>query len=90
MSVFGIFGRLPILQVETPVFQHVIDVKIMGTFFCSKAVTRHFLQQKSGVILNLSSIMGKSGSPNTLAYNAANFAVVGMTQSMARELGPNG
>jgi len=34
--------------------------------------------------------MNKSGSPNTLAYNAANFAVVGMTQSMARELGPNG
>ena len=37
--------------------------------------------------MNISSTAGKRGSANTLAYNAANFAVVGMTQSMAQELG---
>ena len=47
-------------------------------------------QNKGGKIVNISSVMGKRGMPNTLAYNAANFAVIGMTQSMAKELGPYG
>ena len=47
-------------------------------------------QGEGGKIVNISSSAGKRGSPNTLAYNAANFAVVGMTQSMAKEFGPMG
>ena len=47
-------------------------------------------QGTGGKIVNISSSAGKRGSANTLAYNAANFAIVGMTQSMAREFGPMG
>ena len=46
-------------------------------------------QGDGGKIVNVSSTAGKRGMVNTLAYNASNFAVVGMTQSMAKELGPH-
>jgi len=47
-------------------------------------------QNDGGKIVNVSSVAGKRGSANTLAYNAANFGIIGMTQSMAREFGPHG
>ncbi len=82
--------RVPILDLTLGNFQRVIDVKVTGTFLCTKAVIEHMIKQgDGGKIVNIASGAGKSGSPNTLAYNAANFAHVGMTQSMARELGPH-
>ena len=81
--------RVPILDLDDDIFQKVVDIKIGGTYLCTKAVARELIRQgEGGKIVNVSSTAGKRGSPNTLAYNAANFAVVGMTQSMARELGP--
>ncbi len=83
--------RLPIVELPPDTFQRVLDVKVTGTYLCSKAVIEHLIAQgEGGKIVNISSTAGKRGSQNTLAYNAANFAVVGMTQSMARELGPHG
>ena len=83
--------RVPILNLDDDIFQKVVDIKIGGTYLCTKAVARELIRQgEGGKIVNVSSVAGKRGSPNTLAYNAANFAVVGMTQSMARELGPYG
>jgi 3-oxoacyl-[acyl-carrier protein] reductase len=81
----------PILNVKLEYFQRCVDVKITGTFLCTQVVLKQMLDQgQGGKIVNISSVAGKSGSIHTLAYNAANFAVVGMTQSMAKELGPNG
>lgn len=83
--------RVPISELEEDIFQRVVDIKIRGTFLCTKAVLKHMITQgQGGKIVNISSSAGKRGSANTLAYNAANFAIVGMTQSMARELGPYG
>ena len=59
-------------------------------FVCSKVVvTRLIKQGKGGKIVTVASSAGKRGAANTLAYNAANFAQVGMTQSLAQELGPH-
>jgi len=81
----------PILDVELEHFQRCVDVKIIGTFLPTQAVLKQMLDQgQGGKIVNISSVAGKTGFIHTLAYNAANFAVVGMTQSMAKELGPNG
>jgi len=81
--------RVPILELSEASFAKVMDIKVTGTFFCTKAVIRHMIDQgEGGKIVNISSTAGKKGSANTLAYNGANFAIVGMTQSMARELGP--
>ena len=83
--------RVPIVELEPEMFQRVLDIKVTGTYLCTKAVIGEmFKQGHGGKIVNVSSTAGKRGSPNTLAYNAGNFAVVGMTQSMARELGPHG
>jgi 3-oxoacyl-[acyl-carrier protein] reductase len=80
--------RVPIVELDPDIFQKVIDIKITGTYLCTKAVLPHMIQRgEGGKIINISSTAGKRGSANTLAYNAANFAAVGMTQSMARELG---
>ena len=83
--------RVPIVDLPDDIFRKVNDIKVFGTYLCTKAVVKVLKEQgQGGKIVNISSTAGKSGSANTLAYNAANFAVVGMTQSMARELGPLG
>lgn len=83
--------RVPIVELDDAIFQKVLDIKVRGTYLCTKAVVKVLISQgEGGKIVNISSTAGKRGSPKTLAYNAANFAVVGMTQSMAKELGPYG
>ena len=83
--------RVPILDLDPDIFQKVVDIKVTGTYLCTAAVLKVLVEQgEGGKIVNVSSSAGKRGSANTLAYNAANFAIVGMTQSMARELGPMG
>ena len=83
--------RVPILDLDPDIFQRVVDIKTTGTYLCTRAAIRHMIDQgEGGKIVNVSSTAGKRGSANTLAYNAGNFALVGMTQSMARELGPYG
>ncbi|MCY3638553.1 MAG: SDR family NAD(P)-dependent oxidoreductase [Chloroflexi bacterium] len=79
--------RVPIADVPQNIFQRVLDVKITGTYLCSKAVIPHMIEQGGGKIVNISSGSGKTGSVNNLAYTAACFAQVGMTQSLAQELG---
>jgi 3-oxoacyl-[acyl-carrier protein] reductase len=80
--------RVPILDLDQEIFQKVMDIKVTGTYLCTKACISHMIDQgEGGKIVNISSSAGKRGSANTLAYNGANFAIVGMTQSMARELG---
>ena len=82
--------RVPILDLNEDTFQKVVDIKITGTFLCTKGVVEHMIKQgDGGKIVNISSAAGKRGTANILAYNAANFGIVGMTQSMAKELGPH-
>ena len=82
--------RVPILDLNEDTFQKVVDIKITGTFLCTKGVVEHMIKQgDGGKIVNISSAAGKRGSANFLAYNAANFGIVGMTQCMAKELGPH-
>ena len=83
--------RVPVLEVDEQVFRRVIDVKLIGTFLCSRAAARQMVKQgQGGRIVNLSSTAGKRGSARTAAYNASNFAVDGFSQALAKELAPNG
>lgn len=83
--------RRPLLQVDPEVFKRVIDIKVGGTFLCSRAAAAQMVKQgEGGRIINLSSIAGKRGMANTAAYNAANFAVDGFTQAIAKELASEG
>ncbi len=79
------------LEVNPDVFKRVIDIKVGGTFLCSRAAATQMVKQgDGGRIINLSSIAGKRGMANTSAYNAANFAVDGFTQAIAKELAAQG
>ena len=64
----------------------VLDVDLKGEFLCAKYVLPHMIAQKSGKIINISSIYGYQGAPMVAHYCAAKFGVVGFTQSLAREV----
>lgn len=82
--------RVPITDLAPDVFQRVLDVKVRGTYLCSKVVVEQLIKQgQGGKIVTVASDAGKKGAANALAYCAANFAQVGITQSLAQELGPH-
>lgn len=79
--------RVPVVEVEEHVFKTVLDVKVVGTYLCSKAGAIQMIKQADGGrIVNISSTAGKRGNARMAAYNAANFAVDGFTQALAKEL----
>jgi len=83
--------RFPVTELDPAVWQHVMNVNLNGTFHLSRAAARHWLAaDKPGSIINISSVGGKIGGPNTAAYSASKAAIHALTSAMAQELGPNG
>ena len=79
--------RVPVIEVDNEAFRKVIEVKLYGSYLCSKAVAKVMIDNKNGGrIINLSSTAGKSGNARMAAYVAANFAIDGFSQSLAKEL----
>jgi len=68
----------------------VIAVNLKGAFNCTKAVSRPMMKQKSGRIINITSIAGVSGNPGQANYSAAKAGIIGLTKSTARELASRG
>ncbi|MDX9865424.1 MAG: beta-ketoacyl-ACP reductase [Anaerolineaceae bacterium] len=68
-------------------FDRVISVNLKGVFNCAQAVSPYMIKQKSGVILNASSVVGLYGNFGQTNYTATKFGVIGMTKVWARELG---
>jgi len=64
------------------------DVNVFGLMECIRAVLPHFRQNKSGTIINISSVAGHSGFPTFALYNATKFAVEGFSESLWYELSP--
>ena len=71
-------------------FDRVIDVNLKGTYHCTRAVVDIMLEQKSGAVLNASSIVGIYGNFGQTNYAASKAGVIGMTKTWARELGKHG
>lgn len=76
----------PFHTLTTDEFDRVLSVNARGVFLVSKAVAPTMIEQRSGSIVNISSVVSKRSSPNILPYAASKWAVNGMTQTMAREL----
>jgi len=68
----------------------VIDINLTGTYLCSKAVIRTMMKQRSGSIVNVSSVVGAMGNAGQTNYAASKAGVVGMTKSLAREVAARG
>lgn len=69
-------------------FQKVIDINVVGVFHVLKAAAQHLRSAGGGVIVNMASYAGVVGPPNMLAYAASKFAVIGITQTAAKDLAP--
>lgn len=74
-----------VIRMSEDDFDQVININLKGTFNCSKIFGRHMLKQKSGKIVNISSVVGKMGNPGQANYAASKAGVIGLTKSLAKE-----
>ena len=88
------FGKIDILinnaGITVEQWQNVIDVNLSGTFYCCKAVLNYMLEAGYGRIVNASSVVGLYGNFGQTNYVATKAGLIGMTKTMARELGRKG
>ena len=68
----------------------VLAVNTTGVFFCCQAAAKYMIKQGSGRLINSSSAQGRQGFIYTPHYAASKFGVIGLTQSLAKELAPHG
>ena len=86
----GITKDTLILRMKEEDFDSVIDVNLKGVFNCLKSITPIMVKQKCGKIINISSVVGLTGNAGQVNYAASKAGVIGMTKSLAREVGSRG
>lgn len=79
-----------IMKMSEDDFDAVLDTNLKGAFNCIKHVSRQMLKQRSGRIINISSVSGVMGNAGQANYCASKAGVIGLTKSVARELGSRG
>ncbi|EEB94002.1 hypothetical protein MPER_07268, partial [Moniliophthora perniciosa FA553] len=86
----GIARHRALIDTTSEDLDKVISVNFKGVFFCYKhAAIQMIAQNRPGRIIGASSVMGKQGAPGLSVYSSTKFAVRGLTQSAAKELGPH-
>ena len=86
----GITKDTLILRMKEEDFNSVIDVNLKGVFNCLKTITPVMVKQREGKIINLSSVVGIAGNAGQVNYAASKAGVIGMTKSLAKEIGARG
>jgi 3-oxoacyl-[acyl-carrier protein] reductase len=79
-----------LMRMKTDDWQKVLDLNLSGVFYCTRAVSRQMLKQRTGRIMNITSVAGLMGNPVQANYSAAKAGVVGLTQSAAKEFASRG
>ncbi len=87
-AVFSRITMAPFWELPVDEWKAAMDVNVTGSFLCARAVAPAMMDARWGRIINVSSGTHVKGRPNYLHYITSKSAVVGMTRSMARELGP--
>lgn len=75
-----------IIRMSDEQFDQVIDTNLKGAFYMMRAVSKQMMKQRSGRIINISSVVGVMGNAGQVNYAASKAGVIGMTKSLAREL----
>jgi NAD(P)-dependent dehydrogenase (short-subunit alcohol dehydrogenase family) len=86
----GIAWMGPALEMPLEALQAMLRVNVEGVFIMSRAVLPHMIARRSGSLVNLASWAGKTGPAYFAVYGASKFAVIGLTQALAREMAPHG
>jgi NAD(P)-dependent dehydrogenase (short-subunit alcohol dehydrogenase family) len=89
-SIFSNLKKRPFDEIPEVEWQKVMEVNVNGAFFCASAVAGSMRDQHFGRIINVSSASVHRGTKNYLHYVTSKSAVIGMTNSMAREVGQHG
>jgi 3-oxoacyl-[acyl-carrier protein] reductase len=89
-SIFATLQKRPFDQIPLPEWEKVLKVNITGTYLCAKAAAPHMRAAGTGRIINISSDTVTRGTVNYLHYVTSKSAIIGMTNALARELGPHG
>lgn len=83
-AAFGSLNEMDVSQ-----WSHIIQTNLMGMYYVTKEVLPYLLIQNEGDIINVSSTAGLNGNANTSAYSASKFAVIGMSESLMKEVRKN-
>lgn len=86
----GISGISPFLEYSQPTVHEIIDVNLMGVVRCCQVALPYMIPRQAGSIVNMASQAGRYGEAFNSIYSASKFAVVGLTQALAKEFGPLG
>jgi 3-oxoacyl-[acyl-carrier protein] reductase len=86
----GITKDTLLLRMSDEAWDAVIEANLKGTFLCTRAAAKRMIKQKSGRIINITSVMGQVGNPGQANYSASKAGIIGFTRTVARELGSRG
>ena len=82
----GITRDTLLMRMKEEDWDDVINVNLKGVFNCTKAASKYMVKQKSGRIVNISSVVGEMGNPGQSNYSATKAGIIGFTKSVSREL----
>ncbi|MCY6485280.1 3-oxoacyl-[acyl-carrier-protein] reductase [Clostridium aestuarii] len=86
----GITKDTLLIRMKEEEFDNVIEVNLKGVFNCTKHAARVMMKQRSGKIINISSVVGLAGNAGQVNYAAAKAGILGITKSVAKELAARG
>lgn len=84
IAAFGTFNEMKVDQ-----WSQIIQTNVMGMYYVTKEVLPYLINKNEGDIINVSSTAGLSGNASTSAYSASKFAVIGMSESLMKEVRKN-
>jgi NAD(P)-dependent dehydrogenase (short-subunit alcohol dehydrogenase family) len=84
----GVSRSVPFHELDEAEWDRVHNVNVKGVFLTTRAVVPHMMERRSGSIISISSMVGKEAIPLFVHYSASKFAVIGMTQGLAKEMAP--
>ncbi|AUC75218.1 3-ketoacyl-ACP reductase [Olleya sp. Bg11-27] len=84
IAAFGTFNDMEVSQ-----WSQIIQTNVMGMYYVTKEVLPHLINKNEGDIINVSSTAGLSGNASTSAYSASKFAVIGLSESLMKEVRKN-
>ena len=79
-----------LMRMDDDAFGRVLDVNLKGAFNMTRALSKTFMRQRGGRIVNMSSVVGLTGNAGQANYAASKAGVIGLTKALARELAPRG